>query len=116
VPFRNLGEEWIGREEQIDAERTAIARSKPLVLLAQGEVREARQILHRDDQIDVPCVSSIHVLKQGESADENVRKSIIGKGMDETFRLGEKRFLIHGGWLRLDQSIPEYRTQIIPPP
>jgi hypothetical protein len=116
MPFRNLGEEWIGREKQIDAKRTAIARSKPLVLLAQGEVREARQILHRDDQIDVPRVSTIHVLKQGEPADENMRNSIIGKGMDESFRLGEKRFLIHGGLLRLDESIPDNRAQIIPPP
>ena len=113
--FRDFGEEGILREEKIYPQRTAISCSKPIVLLTQGEIRDPRQILDRENEVDVPGVSSIHVLEKGEPTDENVWNAFISQSTNETFRPGEKRFLIHGGFKLMQERVPENRAQVIAP-
>lgn len=115
VTFRDFGEEGIFCEQKIYPQRTAISCSKPIVLLTQGEIRDPRQILDRKNEVDVPGVPSIHVLEKGKSTDENVWNAVISQSTNQTFRPGEKRFLIHGGFKLMQERVPENRAQVITP-
>ena len=93
---RDFGEQGILCEKEVDTQGAAISGSKPFVFLAEGKIRYPWQILDCEDEIDIAGVPTIDILKQGKPANENMGNSIVSESTNESFRLGKKRFLIHG--------------------
>jgi hypothetical protein len=113
---RDFGEQGILREKEVDTQGAAISGSKPFVFLAEGKIRYPWQILDCEDEIDIAGISTIDILKQGKPANENMGNSILSEGTNESFRLGKKRFLIHGRFKLLKEGVAENRSQILTSP
>jgi hypothetical protein len=113
VETGNFLEKRIGGEKQIDPDRSTVARAEPIVLFPQDKSWKSRVVFDSDDEINIPRISALDELQDGESADKHMGDLFLFQSRDKLPRVFDQQFFVHDRTIVIEHRVPKYQRQII---